>query len=197
MKIECYSGGASGSDYAWVKVCERFKIPSHVFTFLGHRGLVLPKNRQFCHTYTHNDNELKLGHQPLLKANETLRRNYPAESPWTNRLLRRNYLIVRHVGQVFGIGSLNNPKTIVSGGTGWGVQMGIDLGLDVYVFEQDLGVWCKWGGSQFVPMIDPPIIAGKFAGIGTRQINPAGVQAIVGILRESVVDEINNIFLQC
>lgn len=75
MKIECHTGGAGGSDYAFAAICERHNTTYSIFTFLGHRGLTLPSPMDSALLYTYNDKELKLGHIPLLVANKTVLQN--------------------------------------------------------------------------------------------------------------------------
>ena len=104
-------------------------------------------------------------------------------------------MIVRDVGQVFAISTLNKAKTVVSGGTGWGVQMGVDLGLQVYVFDQIEQHWYAWStmDAKFVEMDEAPIAVGKIAGIGTRQINKAGVTAIFDLVSAAILHQIENL----
>lgn len=98
---------------------------------------------------------------------------------------------------MFAIGKLNKAKTVVSGGTGWGVQMGIDLAQDVYVFDQDEPAWFVWSPmeAEFVKMEEKPLITGQFAGIGTRQIEKVGVKAIADLITASLKASIDNLFL--
>src|SRR5690606_12297999 len=69
------------------------------------------------------------------------------------------------------------------GGTGYAVGMAINNNKPVYVFNQTKGSyeigWYKWdnNSNNFVP-IETPILTKNFAGIGTREINENGKQAI-------------------
>jgi hypothetical protein len=85
---------------------------------------------------------------------------------------------VRHVDQVVGVGTLNKERTLVNGGTGWGIQLGLLLrGVSVYVFDQKLEQWFTWAADRFVEC-EVPVLEQTFAGIGTRKINRAGIVAI-------------------
>jgi len=186
--IELHTGGATGSDYAWMRVATHHKIICHVSSFLGHRTLC-PFDRVdmgFVKLHTHNDNDLALAHPHLEKTNQTLQRRWPTGNQMVNNLLRRNYLIVKDAAQVIGIGRLNKHRTIVGGGTGWGIQMGLDLGIETWVFDQKDGFWYVWSTMEavFVKTDSPPNITGKFAGIGTRAINQAGVAAIIDVVKK-------------
>ncbi len=55
--------------------------------------------------------------------------------------------------------------------------MGINLGKTVNVFDQNKNQWFTWKDNTFVP-IETPTLSNKFAGIGTREINESGKQAI-------------------
>ena len=70
----------------------------------------------------------------------------------------------------------------VTGGTGYAVEMAIQAGKPVYVFDQKRLQWYKnidgnWSKS------DTPTLTNNFAGIGTREINEYGRQAIEDVYR--------------
>lgn len=69
------------------------------------------------------------------------------------------------------------------GGTGWAVQMAIDAGKPCFVFIQQSDKWMsyhtimnKWRNLDSVPFLHK-----KFAGIGTRNLKPNGIKAIIDI----------------
>jgi hypothetical protein len=111
-------------------------------------------------------------------------------------LLARNWAQVKYSKQVFAIGYIVNPgekvgkyyckskHQSVSGGTGWAVQMAIDNKKDVFVFDQIKSKWFRWSYSSisFIEMKEVPKIGVQdFAGVGTREILPNGIQAIKDI----------------
>ena len=55
--------------------------------------------------------------------------------------------------------------------------MAINLGKPVYVFDQTYEKWFAWEDGKF-RISEVPTLTKKFAGIGTREINEAGKQAI-------------------
>jgi hypothetical protein len=70
--------------------------------------------------------------------------------------------------------------------------MGINNEREVYIFEQNIGKWFRWSYNslRFVELLSKPKITEEnFAGIGTREINPAGVRAIINLFKNSF-DEI-------
>ena len=138
-----------------------------------------------------SDEDYNEGIQQIKKANKTL-------NPWSvdkyMNLLARNWAQVKYSKQVFAVGSILNTgqksskgyyckskHQSVSGGTGWAVQMGIDNRKDVFVFDQIQSKWFRWSYSSmtFIEMKKVPKIGVEdFAGIGTREILPNGIQSI-------------------
>ena len=68
---------------------------------------------------------------------------------------------------------------MVTGGTGYAVGMAILHNRPVYVFDQQDEKWYRWDTSanNFVES-DTPTLTKNFAGIGTRELNEVGKQAI-------------------
>ena len=84
----------------------------------------------------------------------------------------------------------------VDGGTGYAVQMAINLGKPVYVFDLNYNVWMKYNPEGLVDsdipgqkgrfdQTDTPVLTKKFAGVGTREINEAGKQAIRDVYKNT------------
>ena len=121
---------------------------------------------------------------------------------WLNRfgiskymnLLARNWAQVKYSNQIFAIGKIVNPGQkgskgyynrskyqVVDGGTSYAVQIGINHKRDIFVFDQEIKKWFRWSYSSFTFIeLDecPKISTQDFAGIGTRQINSDGIDAI-------------------
>lgn len=107
-----------------------------------------------------------------------------------NELLIRNWAQVKYSEGIFAVSTIIDVVTEmehgkiakikqVKGGTGYAVQMGINEGRKVFVYDQDKKQWFKWDydTKDFVPTTDP-ILTKTYAGIGTRQINEDGRRAI-------------------
>lgn len=175
---KCNTGGAVGADQAWERICNHYGWEVWIFSFLTH---ALYKNIK-GKILTLSERELIPYDEHIYEANKTLKRSYPTRHRYVNNLLRRNWAIVQHVNQVLAVGVLNKERTMVQGGTGWGVQMGINRGVQVFVFDQEIGQWFAWVETlgRFEPGFEgqSPPMADHFAGIGTRQINRAGIRAI-------------------
>lgn len=167
-EYENYSGGAKGSDSEWDTIGREFGVTNH--THFHAEGEKTPKGN-----FPLSAEQLREADPYVIKANETLQRKFPTDKEFVNNLLRRNYYQVKNSDAIFAISTITKNK--VDGGTGWAVQMAIDMGKPVYVFDQNTGGWYTWNGSKFIT-IATPILTKKFAGIGTREITEQGKQAI-------------------
>jgi len=157
-----HSGGAIGSDTYWGEVGEKYGVKSNHY----YHGAKTPNGNVAI-----TEEQFNEGKEKVLLANKTLNRKPDRYMD----LLARNWMQVKNADAVFAVGHLVNG--IVDGGTGWAVQMAIDAGKPVYVFDQERGQWYKnidgkWSESEV------PALTKNFAGIGTRQLNEAGKQAI-------------------
>lgn len=116
---------------------------------------------------------------------------------YTSLLVRRDYLQALYADSIYAIGNIINPgnkdskgyinKTnhqIVSGGSGYCVQMAINMNKPVYVFNQLDNNWYKWNSNVF-ELIECPVLTKKFAGIGTREITLEGIEAIKTIYNKT------------
>ena len=120
-------------------------------------------------------------------------------------LLARNWAQVKYSEQVIAIGIIvkkgdKNPKgyynkgkfDMVDGGTGYAVQMAINNQKEVYVFDQIRDKWFRWSYSSlsYVECQCPKITYQHFAGIGTREIKPNGIQAIRDVYNKTFLNSI-------
>ena len=162
-----HSGGAKGADSYWGEVGEKYGVTSKHYHA---EGAKTPKGN----TPVSKEN-LQEADEHLKKANETLDRRFPTSNEYVNNLLRRNWQQVKNADAIFAIGHISN--NIVDGGTGWAVQMAIDNGKPVHVFDQVTNKWYEYNNGKWVEE-STPVLTPNFAGIGTRDINEAGKRAI-------------------
>ena len=110
-----------------------------------------------------------------------------ASATYLNNLLRRNWYQVEGADAVFAVGSLDTSKPGLAalGGTGWAVQMAIDEGKPVYLFDQEKKKWFT-GNNVSLTEIDTPTLTPRFAGIGTRDITSAGKKAIEDVYNKTI-----------
>ena len=179
MTFYCHSGGAVGADYAWDRLTHHYGGTLRLMVHQWHKiygGNGLPKGWK-GELYAYPDRELWKADDLMAQVSETIHRPYPPSSKYVHRLLQRNWCIVRHVNQVVGVSKLNKKRTLVDGGTGWGIHAAILKGIPVYVFDQSLREWFTWSSDGFIGC-EVPALEHLFAGIGTRDINRAGIEAI-------------------
>jgi hypothetical protein len=179
----CLSGGAEGADLQW-GMCAG--MAGHMvvhFNFRGHRCKA-PKQEQVCLT----PEQLKEADDSLVLANERLQRSFPTASEFVNNLLRRNFYQIKDTQSVYAIVSID-PKGKPYGGTAWAIQMFIDRhygrACPVYAFDQEQDCWFTWEGEDlgWVRLSeDPPAPTGVWTGIGTRNLQQNGKDAIRRLL---------------
>ena len=168
-----HSGGAKGADSAWDFYGRKYGITDH--RHYWHNGLPKPPLGNVEIT----DEELEEGWEKVLLANKKLKRRPDIYKS----LLARNWFQVKNADSVFAISTLvaSNPANQipdqVSGGTGWAVQMAIDAKKPVFIFDQDVNLWYRFFDYYFVNC-NQPTLTQNYAGIGTRNINENGKNAI-------------------
>lgn len=189
--ITCHSGGAIGSDTIFENESKLYGIKTNAYSYKT-------KSHNSENKVEISEEDYQEGVEQIKKANLTLKR-YGIHK--FMNLLARNWAQVKYSNQIFAIGTIIDPnqknskgyinksKTqVVDGGTGYAVQMSIDSNKDVYVFDQIKNQWFKWSYiiSKFIPSKElPKISTDNFAGIGTREINQYGVDAIKELLKRS------------
>lgn len=182
--IVCHSGGAEGSDTYWENIGEEFGVKTRAYSYQTKKHTSLNKVEI-------SEDDYKEGIIEVNKANKFLNR-YGIHK-YMN-LLARNWAQVKYSKQIFAVGTIIKPGDknnrgyynkgkydIVDGGTGYAVRMGINNEREVYVFDQIKEKWFRWSYSslRFVDIGKVPSITEQdFAGIGTREILPNGIEAI-------------------
>ncbi len=189
----CLSGGAKGADLQF-GMCAGTAGQSVIhWSFKGHftqapqTEVVILTAQQLLAA-----DEFLVRAAPKLKDDKGKPKRYsPGRDPdapysFVPNLLRRNWYQVGDAERVYAVSTIKHD--VVQGGTAWAVQMFIDrfdgAPCECYVFDQDVGVWFKWNGA-WEPLDEPPQPSGVWAGIGTRELNPAGKAAIRNLLRYS------------
>jgi len=181
--IVCHSGGAVGSDTEWEVIGQEFGVKTRAYS---HKT---PKHES-VNKVEISEEDYKEGVEEINKANKWLNR-YGIHK-YMN-LLARNWSQVKYSDEVIAIGYIvkkgeKNPKgyynkgkfDMVDGGTGYACQMAINHQRPVYVFDQIRDKWFRWSYSSlcYMECRCPKITHQNFAGIGTREIKPNGIQAI-------------------
>lgn len=176
MSYTCHSGGCPGSDMKWENEGNKYGVKTIAYSFGGHKQE--GKNRVILST-----EELNEGFENVLIANKTVKRYPQGQARYIQNLLARNWFQVKNAEAVFAVGKFVNAK-LVSGGTGWAVQMSIDNKKPTFVFDQINNMWFFFNYEHgiFWPYDIIPKLTKNFAGVGTREINDKGIVAIEKIL---------------
>lgn len=169
-----HSGGAVGSDSYWGAIGEKYGVVSEHYYY----GNKTPNGN---HQITQE--QFEEGKEHVLKANETLHRRPDAYM----NLLSRNYAQVKNADAIFAVGHLKNG--IVDGGTGWAVQMAIDDNKPVYIYDQVRKQWFSNINGQWQVFSGIPKLTKNFAGIGTRELNQDGKDAIKQVYENTFNEE--------
>lgn len=177
----CYSGGAIGADTVFEEYCMRYGVTIIAWSFDGHSTKSI--NRKIL-----TKEELHIGWSNIIKANKKLKRNISNLSPYVKNLLSRNWYQVKDSDAIFAVANLSNNKDFVEGGTGWACMLGVDNFKPVYVFDSNYNSWFKYNydDKKYLIYDKIPILPKRFAGIGTREIDGAGVNAISDIFLENI-----------
>ena len=137
----------------------------------------------------------------IKKAAETLQREAPTgkhyyshPTVYLQTLLQRNYRIVAKANTIFAFGHLERDCKSLLGGTGWSVQMALDLDKRVFVYDIETTTWFRaerlYGvdpvsnllkmETKFCVWLKPqlPVLDQSSAVIGSRHIGPITSNAI-------------------
>lgn len=176
----CHSGGAEGADAYFEFFAKQYQVAVVAYSYKTKRHTSESK-------YELTDEEFKEGVENVWKANEVLKRSK------INRYLNflaRNWFQVKKAQEIYAVSNLKkiNNQLQVKGGTAWAVQMAIQAQKKVFVFHQDIDQWFYWDSfhMNFKELKEQPkITSHHFAGIGTRNINIFGVNAIEELFKNT------------
>ena len=189
-----HSGGAIGSDSVWGQIAEEYGIPNTPDRQMHYyNNQPTPRGNVQISQEDYEEGRYKVAQ--AAKANW----GYQYNTMKDDRLIR-NWSQVKYSDAIYAIGTMvkegerifpNQPgdtrtakHTAVTGGTGYAIEMAIQAGKPVYVFDQSRNRWFKningeWSTSE-VPTLTP-----NFAGIGTRQIQQNGINAIRDVFEKT------------
>ena len=189
-KIICHSGGALGSDKEWSRIGEFYGVKTVDYSYKT-------KYHDSPNKFEISDEDYKEGINEVRKANHWLNRY--AINNYMN-LLARNWAQVKYSNQTFAIGRIldigekgskgyysKSKYQCLDGGTAYCVMMSINHNRDVYVYDQYKEKWFHWSYNSmtFVESNIPKISVQNFAGVGTREINDKGTQAIRDVYQKT------------
>ena len=164
-----HSGGAVGADFEWGRQGAKYGVVSRHYW----HGKRTPHGNVEI-----TEEEFEEGRQHVLHANRVLHRRPEKYMD----LLARDWCQVKYADAVFAVSHLE--KGMVEGGTGWAVQMAIDEGKPVWLFDQEWEEWLTYENGEWVGC-DVPVLTKNFAGIGSRKIYESGIKAIGEVYKKT------------
>jgi hypothetical protein len=177
-----HSGGANGSDTQWELTGIKYGVINHIHYWYKIRN---PKSK-WEHQITKEQYEE--GKEHIIIANKTLKR-YGIDKYMY--LLARSWYQVKYTDGIFCIGTFQT-KTTVKGGSGWVIQMGLDNKKKIYFFDQEQVKWFYYDYDleKFIHIQEENkiILTKNFSGVGTRNINIAGIKAIEQVYKNTFKD---------
>ncbi|BBB89898.1 MAG TPA: hypothetical protein PKA28_19180 [Methylomusa anaerophila] len=172
-----HSGGATGADQAFgdIGIFYGYKVIHHIFKGYEIHGAGIPM--------IHTKMDMDVASAPLRKASIALMRPYPPATEYEHMLLVRDHFQVKDSDFIIAIAPFAK-ENIVSGGTGWTVQMAVDLKRTVYVYDdcQTYKWYTSENGSGFTSFAGSIPNTGVFAGVGSRKISLRGRSEIQRLL---------------
>lgn len=176
MKYINYSGGAVGSDKQWEIYGKEFGVETINFTPNDYDALSVIDKKEVEDAY--------------LQSLADMKRKFLSKYDYSGKLVRRDFLQAKYADAIYAISALIHPgqkdkkqyvnktdKILVEGGTGYAVQMAINMNKTVYVYDNNTLQWMMYLNSNYIP-VEIPVLTNKFAGIGTRELKPYGKAAI-------------------
>jgi len=169
-----HSGGARGSDGIFSEIGKEFGLIHFNHYWYKKKN---PFSKQEDEI---SEEDYQEGIEMVNNANKILKRKNIEKYM---HLLARNWSQCKYSDAIYAISTLKNNKE-VNGGTGWCIQFGIMTNKPVYVFDQEKEKWYFWNNDKFEYCVTPKLTL-DFAGIGTREINDAGIKAIRDLYKKT------------
>lgn len=182
-----HSGGCVGSDLQWEKIGRIYGFNSHTHWRPKHL-LELSKEDKVNMLASFYKAADALVRPRDFKGKELCQRNWiPTKN--ANGIYAISYIL--HPGQKDLQGRVNRAwKEAVAGGTGWAVEMAIQMEKPVFVFDMNLNLWFYWhhDDNKFVPLEKDkaPSLTQIFSGIGSRNPTPRGIKAIRDVYARTI-----------
>ena len=177
------TGGAKGTDQVAEELALQFGLKVEV--------LIPPRHPRRQTVTPLHPRVLTLADPYLEVAAERLGKRMPTEK-YVLQLLQRNFEISRRADTVYAFGILEDDCRRVLGGTGWTVQLALDMGKKVFVYDIESEAWfhsvytskvvqgCPEVGAHFVRLRDrdKPTFHQNSAIVGTRVLDNKTEQEI-------------------
>jgi hypothetical protein len=170
----CLSGGADGADIEWGLAAHTINHEVIHWSFPGHRSQAPEED-----IIRLNDEELSLADETIKAAAKILKKSPPSRSS-VSPLIQRNYYQVAWSESCYAVTYMVDGE-LSPGGTTWAIAMFRHLhpgNHDIYVFDQVRESWFQFDGETWVGIDSPPRPTDIWAGIGARELQQCGRDAI-------------------
>ena len=114
-------------------------------------------------------------------------------------LVKRNWFQQHNAQAIFAISRIILPgdysdnhenktgRQIVSGGTGWTVEMARQNAKPIFVFDMLVKAWCEWDyKANIFRHCEIPALTLNYAGIGSRRLTLPGREAIHNVYKQTI-----------
>jgi len=129
-----YAGGAKGTDELVEQMAKHFGMQVEV--------LVPPDHPRAQYVTPSTVEVLMLANPHLHQAAHKLGKRMPSHF-YTLQFLQCNYQIAKKAHTIYAFGTLEKDGKRVKGGTGWTVQLALDQGKEVYLFDIPSQTWYR------------------------------------------------------
>lgn len=173
MNYTLHSGGAKGSDTTWEIIGREFGLTKFNQYWYGKMN---PHSKPEDKI---SEEDYQEGIQKIYEVNKILKRKNIDK--YMN-LLARNWCQIKYSDATYAISTITNNK--VNGGTGYAAHLSILYDHPTYIFDQEKEKWYFWNDTKFEVCVTPKLTE-NFAGIGTREINESGINAIRNVYKKT------------
>jgi hypothetical protein len=178
--MHLFHGGHKGAEAEFGVTAEKWGISETTLSFAGHR-MERAKNVEVL-----SDETLRQGRVSMEFVFQTLGRRF-ATGTGLRRVIKSMFHVVTRSDELFAIGWIVEDDH-VKGGTGWDVELAKFFNRRLHIFDQDKQRWFSWIDRAWTPS-DPRLPFAPFSATGTRNLTPAGKQAIEALFARSLEGE--------
>ncbi|MEW6427205.1 MAG: hypothetical protein AB1568_04120 [Thermodesulfobacteriota bacterium] len=171
-----YSGGLRGAESLFGEMAEKWGVKEVNFTC----SCCNPERNR--NVVVLSDAELQRGDISMELASKMMNRSY-YQADKIRKVLQTIFHMVNNGHQVFVVGTILADHT-VKGGTGWAVELAKLFNRPLSVFDQPTRKWYGWRNGSWQES-NPRIEHTTFVGSGTRNLEPAGRNAIEKLFRDA------------
>lgn len=180
-----HSGGCPGSDMKWDKIGRMYGFENHVHWRPDHlNGMDREQKVLMLACFYSAADTLK--RPRLFRGVELCQRNW-FQAYYSSGVYAISYILENGEKDLQGRKN-NSGKQVVAGGTGWTVEMAIQMHKPVFVFDMNKNFWFLWddeNGFVSIPKDLTPILTQDYAGIGSRNPTASGIKAIEQVYKKT------------